>query len=141
MDVSIFPVFDTASSGLYANRVWMDAISDNIANVNTVKPYNQAAFQTRWIQVQSVNADNGDPVGVGGGVQVVAAQFGSPQGIVHYDPTNPLANAEGLVREPDVDLGDQMTQLIEAQRSYEMNLTVIDRARDSYQQAIEISDK
>ena len=137
--MSLFPVFQTAASGLYANRVWMDAISDNIANVNTVRPYNQAAFQTRWIQVQSVRGDGNDPVGVGGGVAVVAAQFGSPQGVVHYDPTNPMANNQGLVREPDVDLGDQMTQLIQAQRSYQLNLTVIDRARDSYQQAINIS--
>ncbi len=139
--MSLFPVFQTAASGLYANRVWMDAISDNIANVNTVRPFNQPAFQTRWIQVQSVRGDGNDPVGVGGGVDVVAAQFGSPQGIVRYDPTNPLANKQGYVRSPDVDLGDQMTQLIQAQRSYELNLTVIDRARDSYQQAIEISAK
>ncbi len=139
--MSLFPVFNTAASGLYANRVWMDAISDNIANVNTIRPYDQPAFQTRWIQVQSVHADNNDPVGVGGGVQVVAAQFGSPEGITHYDPTNPLANNQGLVRAPDVDLGDQMTQLIQAERSYQLNLTVIDRARDSYQQAINIAAK
>ena len=60
--MSLFPVFSTAASGFYANRVWMDAISDNIANVNTVRPFDQAAFQTRWIQVQSVRGDNNDPV-------------------------------------------------------------------------------
>ncbi len=137
--MSLFPVFQTAGSGLHANRIWMDAVADNIANVNTIRPYDQAAFQTRWVQVQSVRGDSNDPVGVGGGVQVVAARFGSPEGVVHYDPTNPLANKDGLVRAPDVDLGDQMTQLIQAQRSYQLNLTVIDRARDSYLQAINIA--
>src|SRR6476659_871347 len=104
-NMSLFPVFNTAASVLYSNRVWMDAIADNIANVNTVRPYDEPAFQTRWIEVKSVRGDNNDPVGVGGGVAVTAARFGSPEGIVHYAPTNPMANEQGLVREPDVDMG------------------------------------
>ena len=80
-----------------------------------------------------------DPAGVGGGVQVVGAAFGDAQGTVRYEPGHPLANKDGLVRYPDIDLGDQMTQLIQAQRSYQLNLSVIDRAKESYQQAINIA--
>ena len=48
--MAIFPVFDTAASALRTNRVWMDAISDNLANVNTVKPYDQPAFQALGVK-------------------------------------------------------------------------------------------
>jgi len=139
--MSLFPVFQTSASGVYTNRVWMDAVADNIANINTVRPYDQAAFQARYIVAQAVPGEGNDPSGVGSGVTVAGVQFGSAQGQVRYDPGNPMANAQGYVRAPDIDLSDQMVQLIQAQRGYQMNLTVIDRARDSYMQALQIAAK
>ena len=137
--MSLFPIFATTGSGLHANRVWMDAVADNIANMNTARPFNEAAFQARYIRVTERHGNSGDPVGVGGGVDVAGVEFGNAEGQLRYEPGNPLANEQGLVRYPDIDLADQMTQLIQAQRSYQLNLTVIDRAKESYQQAIQIS--
>lgn len=139
--MSLFPVFQTSASGLYTNRVWMDSVADNIANINTIRPYDQAAFQARYVVAQAVPGNGNDPAGVGAGVKVAGVQFGNAQGRIRYEPGNPMANAQGLVRYPDIDLGDQMVMLIQAQRSYQMNLTVIDRARDSYLQALQISAK
>lgn len=137
--MSLFPVFQTSASGLYTNRVWMDAVADNIANINTVRPYNDPAFQERFVVAQSVPGEGNDPAGVGAGVRVAGVEYGNAQGRIRYEPGNPMANKDGLVRYPDVDLGDQMVMLIQAQRSYQMNLTVIDRARESYQQALQIA--
>ena len=139
--MSIFPVFDTASSALTTDRVWMDAIADNLANVNTIKPFDQPAFQARFIQAQELPSNPGDPVGVGGGVEAASVQYGDSTGIERYEPGDPLANAKGYVRSPDIDVGQQMTDLIVAQRSYELNLSVVSRATESYQQAIEINGK
>ena len=91
--MAIFPVFDTASSALSTNRIWMDAIADNLANVNTIKPFDQPAFQARFIEAQELPSNPGDPVGVGGGVTAAAVRYGSAEGILHSDPGNPLANA------------------------------------------------
>jgi flagellar basal-body rod protein FlgC len=55
-----------------------------------------------------------------------------------YEPKNPLADKDGYVRYPDIDLGDQMAQLIMAQRGYQANLSVIDRATKSYQAALQL---
>ena len=68
-------------------------------------------------------------------------QYGDATGIVTTSPGNPLANKQGLVRSPDIDIGDQMTNLIIAQRCYQLNLSVVDRAKQSYQQAIDINGK
>ena len=64
--------------------------------------------------------------------------FGDTAGRLVSDPNNPLADADGMVKYPNIDLGDQMTQLIVAQRGYQANLAVVDRARDAYQQALSI---
>ena len=139
--MTIFPVFDTASSALRTNRVWMDAIADNLANVNTIRPYDQPAFQARFVEAQELPANPGDPVGVGGGVGVASIQYGDSTGVQRYEPGNPLANAEGIVRSPNIDVGQNMTDLILAQRAYQLNLAVVDRASQSYQQAIQINGK
>ena len=139
--MSMFPLFDISGSALATHQVFMDAIADNLANINTVRPMNESAFQERFIIAQEIPSAPGEPVGVGGGVAPVAVEFGDSQGMVTYDPTNPLANKQGLVRRPSENLGDQMTNLIIAQRAYQLNLAVISRAQTSYQQAIQINGR
>jgi flagellar basal-body rod protein FlgC len=138
---SLFPTFDIASSALTTHRIWMNALADNIANINTVKPMSQAAYQEKFIVAQEIPSSPGQPVGVGGGVAPVAVQYGDATGMVTYDPTNPLADKNGLVRRPSENLGDQMTNLIIAQRGYQLNLAVIERAKASYQQALDINGR
>jgi flagellar basal-body rod protein FlgC len=111
----------------------MDAISDNIANVNTVRPAGQPAFQARYVEAQSV--ENG---GTGAGVAVAGIKLGSAQGRMVFDPTNPMADAKGYVRLPDVDLAEQMTSMIMAQRGYQANAANLDRVRASYQAALQM---
>ncbi|QIM21932.1 flagellar basal-body rod protein FlgC [Phycicoccus sp. HDW14] len=126
--MSIFGAIDTAGSSLTLHRTWLDAISDNIANVNTVRPTSQSAFQARYVVAQSR--------GNGTGVDVAGIALGSAQGRMVSDPTNPLADAQGYVRLPDIDLSDQMSQLIMSQRGYQANLATVERAQAAYQQAI-----
>jgi flagellar basal-body rod protein FlgC len=129
-------VFDTlgiSASGLLAHRKWLDAVSDNIANINTATSTSKSAFKERYIEAQAVDYGSGE-----GGVRVATAQFGSGAGRVVYEPNNPLADKNGNVRYPDIDLGDQMAQLIMAQRGYQANLAVIDRATKTYQAALQL---
>jgi flagellar basal-body rod protein FlgC len=125
------PIFDSigiAQSGVAVYRKWLDAVSDNIANMNNVTSTSEAAYQ----QTSIIASEMGD----GQGVQVSGVAKGSAEGRLVYDPTHPLADAEGYVRMPDVDLGQQMGQLIMAQRGYQANLSVVDRAREAYQAAL-----
>lgn len=128
--MSIFGAMNIAGSGLTLHRTWLDAISDNIANVNTVRPTNESAFQARYVIAQT--RDYGRPAGV----DVGGIELGSAEGRLTYQPGSPLADADGYVRLPDIDLSEQMTQLIMSQRGYQANLSTIERAKDSYQQAI-----
>ena len=130
--MSIFGAIDIAGSGMRLNRVWTDAVSDNIANINTIRPAGENAFQARMIVAQA--ADYGDA----GGVQVAGAAFGDPEGRLRYEPDHPYADADGMVRYPDIDLADQMTQLMIAQRAYQANVAVVERARGSYEAALRL---
>ena len=129
-------VFDTlgiSASGLLAHRKWLDAVSDNIANINTTSRTNEAAFQERFINAQAVDYGSGT-----GGVRVAGTEFGSAEGRLVYEPDNPLADKDGYVKYPDIDLGEQMTQLLMAQRGYQANLAVVERATSTYQAALQL---
>jgi flagellar basal-body rod protein FlgC len=119
-----------AASGLNMHQAWLNAISNNIANVNDARNPSQSAFQAEYL-VANESAGNT-------GVTVAGVAHGSAVGKLVYDPTNPVANKEGYVRMPDIDLGEQMSDLIMAQRGFEANANVVDRARTTYQAALQI---
>ena len=132
---SLFGAFDVAGSGLRVTRKWLDAVSDNISNINTATRTDQEAFRARMIVAEAENY--GGP----GGVRVARAEFGDPEGRMVHNPTHPLADEEGYVRMPDIDLGDQMTQLMIAQRGYQANIAVVERAKDAYQAALRLGQR
>lgn len=128
------PIFDTfgiSGSGVTVYRKWMDAISDNIANLNTVTRTSENAFQAKYVVARSVDYGNGV-----GGAEVAGIQLGDKEGRLVYEPNNPLADKDGMVRYPDIDLASQMTQLIMAQRGYQANLSVVERAKAAYEAAL-----
>ena len=129
----MFDSLDISGSGLSVHRRWMDAVSDNIANINTVSSTDGEAFKERMVVAQAVDYGSGE-----GGVRVARAEFGSGEGRLVHEPDHPLADAEGYVRYPDIDLGDQMTQLIMAQRGYQANLASLERATTAYQAALQL---
>jgi flagellar basal-body rod protein FlgC len=79
---------------------------------------------------------SGTAAGTGSGVAVTGIALGSPAGVEEYDPTSPLADKKGMVRAADVDLGQQMTDMMLAQRGYEANLATISQAENAYQAAL-----
>ena len=132
--MAVFDTLGISGSGLLVHRKWLDAVSDNMSNINTVNPYDAEPFRERLVVAQAVDYGSGT-----GGVRVARAEFGGdPQGRIVYEPDHPLANAEGYVRYPDIDMGDQMVALMMAQRGYQANLAVVERATNAYQAALQL---
>ena len=129
--MTIFGAIGVAGSGMTVYRKWLDAISDNLSNMSTVRSTDEDAFQARYVVAQSIEGGNG-------GVQVAGIALGSAEGRLVYEPDHPLADEDGNVRYPEIDMASQMTQMIMAQRGYQANAAVVDRARDAYQSALQI---
>lgn len=131
----MFDAIGTAGTGLAVYQTWIDAIGNNIANINDITPTSGSAFQAQFVQAAPIGDAAG---GIGHGVQETGLPRSSAAGIVTYDPANPLADANGNVRRPDIDLSVQMGDLIMAQRALQANAQVVDRAKNSYEAAIAI---
>jgi flagellar basal-body rod protein FlgC len=129
----MFEAIGISGTAMHVHQAWMDAISDNIANVNTVRASDQPAFQARYIVAAAV--ENGS---TGAGVAVAGVKLGDAQGRLVYSPDHPLRDAKGYIRLPDIDLGEQMTTMIMAQRGYQANVSNLDRVKETYQAAIQM---
>lgn len=124
-----FDMLRIAGSSLGMHQTWLDTLAHNIANVNTVRSTDAPAFQAQFVRAGSLT---------NGGVGVVDIVEGDPVGRMEYAPENPLADAEGYVRAPEVDLASQMSQLVMAQRGYQASVTVTKHAQDTYTTALQI---
>ncbi|HEY0237777.1 MAG TPA: flagellar basal body rod C-terminal domain-containing protein, partial [Friedmanniella sp.] len=130
--MTTFGAIGIASTGMTVYRKWLDAVSDNLANLNTVRSTTEAAYQEKSVIASEISTADG------GGVQVSGISLGSAEGRLVYEPDNALADADGYVRYPDIDMASQMGQLIMAQRGYQANAAVVDRAKSSYEAALQI---
>jgi flagellar basal-body rod protein FlgC len=124
-----FEMLDVAGSGLTVHQTWLDTLSFNIANANTVRSTDQAAFQAQYTMAEAVQ---------GGGVRVSGIAVGDPTGRVVHQPDHPLADENGYVRLPDIDMSSQMSQLVMAQRGFQAQTSVIRNAQDIYSAALSI---
>jgi flagellar basal-body rod protein FlgC len=145
----VFRSLDIAGSGLTANRLWMDTISGNLANVNTTRaedggPYTRRVpvFQERLMEAIG---DQDDRIRKGwfglrasSGVRVAEiAQDDTPPRLA-YQPDHPDANADGYVAYPNVNVVREMADLMVASRAYEANLTVVESDKAVWSAALGI---
>ncbi len=134
----MFTSLDISTSGLVAQRVRLNAISSNLANVST--QINEAGenvpYQPRFVVFQTDDALSTASGGVGVKVQSVETSNKEPR--LKYEPNHPLANSEGDVAYPNIDLTSEFVDAVEATRAYEANVGVIEVSKDLNQQTLRI---
>jgi flagellar basal-body rod protein FlgC len=138
--VGFYSSIEVSATGLSAERLAMDTIANNIANVNTTRTAEGGPFKRQLVIFSQKNdpstptADSLDgpsgPAASQAGVDVVGiVQDQSPDRLV-YDPTHPDADANGYVHMPNVDVVKEMVDMMAASRAYEANVTAIQEARN-----------
>ena len=129
-----------------AQRARMNSISSNIANINTTRTPEGGPYRRKDVvftampdaksfgDILSVN----DPKADFNRVQVTDVVYDKKAPILKYDPTHPDANEDGYVAFPNVNLMEEMTNMIQASRSYEANVQAIQATKDMALSALEI---
>lgn len=141
--LNAFNTLRISSSGLSAERLRMDTISSNIANVNTTRGANGEAYRRKVAVFQEnldneINKNTGEPESKLLGVKAVGiVEDQSPLKKV-YDPTNPDAGKDGYVEMPNVNILNEMADMISSTRAYEANVNAIDSEKSMFLKALEI---
>ncbi|MDF2504826.1 flagellar basal body rod protein FlgC [Clostridium sp.] len=142
--MGVFNALNISSSGLSAERLRMDTISSNIANVDTTRteetgqPYRRkiAVFQENLDK--ELNSQTGQYENQLKGVKAVGIVNDNSDLRQVYDPSNPDANADGYVSMPNVNVLNEMADLISSTRAYEANVSAIGAAKSMFSSALQI---
>jgi len=135
--MSVFDTMRIAASGLTAQRLRMDIAASNLANAESTRTGGGQSGQPYQQQAAVFQAQQMGPMSAAKGVVAVAiVEPPRPNGRV-YDPNNPDADTNGFVNYPNVDVASEMTDMMGAARSYQVNATVAQAAK---QQALDALD-
>lgn len=142
--MSFLSSIDVSGSGLTAQRLMMDVISNNIANVNTTRtseggPYRRqmAVFAAQKPKFSLLGLGKGTEQ-IGQGVNVVGIVKDQTPPRLVYNPEHPDANAKGYVAMPEVNIVTEMVDMIAASRAYEANVTAINSSKTMALKALDI---
>ncbi|MBE5969609.1 MAG: flagellar basal body rod protein FlgC [Lachnospiraceae bacterium] len=146
--MGLFNSFNISASGMTAERLRTDVIANNIANSETTRTSNGGPY-VRQTLVFEEKRDSvfknvferamGDYNGTGVKVDAIIQDTSTPVNLV-YDPDHPDADENGYVTYPNVNIVTEMTNLIDATRAYEANVTAFNASKAIASKGLEIAD-
>ena len=141
--MSVFSSMQINASGLTVERLKMDLISTNIANINTTRTDEGGPYRRKTLLFEeNLNLERSRLTNKienkSQGVRVVGIEEDEDFRII-YEPDHPDANEDGYVNMPNVNMVDEMIALINTQRTYEANITALNVSKSILKKALEIS--
>ncbi|SMC19219.1 flagellar basal-body rod protein FlgC [Desulfacinum hydrothermale DSM 13146] len=134
-----------SASGLKANRVWINVVSANLANINTTRTAEGTPYRRRTLILEATPVESDFQAvfdeALEGQLERVDVSEIVPDGrdfTKVYDPSHPDANKEGYVLKPNINPVEEMANMMSATRSYEANLAALNTARQLALKALEI---
>lgn len=130
----MFESLNINGSALTAHKTFLDTVSNNIANMNTIAEPGEEAYKRQGVVLESFS----DTLKSKLGVQVTNITHADREDRLVLDPDNPYADDDGYVHYADIDLSEEMADMMVAQRGYQMNLTALNSMREVYETALTI---
>jgi len=131
--MSSFKIFDIAGSGMSAQSVRLNTVASNLANAESVSGSAETAYRAKHPVFEAVRAQlaagqaGNNPSAA---VQVTDIVEDSRAPEMRYQPGNPLANADGYVFAPNVNVVEEMVDMISASRAYQNNVEVLNTSKE-----------
>lgn len=144
--MSVISAMNVSASGMTAQRLRMDVISQNIANVNTTRDENGQAYKRKILVFEERGQSAFDKILAsktgtfqGNGVKVTSIVEDTETAMnLVYDPSHPDANEDGYVEYPNVNTVTEMTNMIDASRAYEANVTAFNATKSLALKGLEV---
>jgi flagellar basal-body rod protein FlgC len=143
--MSVFSAMNVAATGMTAQQLRMDVISENIANANTTRTEDGTAYRRKTVVFEEKSTTSFDNILNGylnqyqpNGVKMTQIVEDQSDLRLVYEPDNPDANENGYVEYPNVDTVTEMTNLIDSSRAYEASATSFDAAKSIAMKGIEL---
>jgi len=134
--MSVEGIIGIANSALTAQSQRITLIAQNLANADSVNSPEGGPYQRRIAIFESQQVGEGPSAGTGVKVAAVVKDTAPPHEV--FDPSNPFADENGVVKEPNVNPVFEMVDMMQASRSYQANLSVIQSAHTSAMKTLDL---
>jgi len=135
--MSLFRVFGVSGSAVSAQSQRLNVVASNLANADSAAGPDGAPYKARQVVFQTQPID-ADPASSGVRVKEIVEDNAAPRRI--HDPASPLADAEGDVSMPNVNVVEEMVNMISASRSYQTNIDVMNTAKTLLQKTLQMGN-
>jgi flagellar basal-body rod protein FlgC len=125
-----FKIFDVAGSGMSAQSVRLNTVASNLANADSISGDPGTVYKARHPIFEAVKASMAQPDGGNAAVHVKGIMESQATPNARYEPGNPLANQDGYVYSPNVNVVEEMVDMISASRAYQNNVEVMNTSKD-----------
>ena len=140
--MNFFGALQISASGLDAQRMRMNVIAGNIANINVTRTPEGGPYKRKDVIFQTTRlksfAEELQSSMIGQGVEITSIYEDDSPFELRYEPNHPDADKDGYVAYPNINIVKEMTNLISASRSFEANVAVIQTTKDMAQRALQI---
>ncbi|MDO2947327.1 flagellar basal body rod protein FlgC [Aeromonas simiae] len=134
--MSLFNVFDISGSAMSAQSVRLNTVASNMANADSVSSSVDKTYRARRpvfaAELEQAMSDKQSGVGV----QVKGIVESNAPLLREFNPNHPMADKDGFVYKPNVNMVEEMTDMISASRGYQTNVQVADAAKKMLQQTL-----
>lgn len=131
--MSLMKIFDTAGSGMSAESLRLNTVASNLANADSVSNNPNTAYKAKELMFAPVlQQQNGAAEGDANanvGVRMAGVTESQQPVESHYEPGNPMADANGFVYGSNVNPIDELVNMISASRSYQNNVEVMNTTK------------
>jgi flagellar basal-body rod protein FlgC len=125
-----FKIFDIAGSGLSAQSVRLNTVASNLANADAVGSDPAKIYKARHPVFEAVRSALASKDGAAPAVRVKEITESKAEPTQRYEPGNPLADANGYVYAPNVNVVEEMVDMISASRAYQNNVEVLNTSKE-----------
>ncbi|WP_333796286.1 flagellar basal body rod protein FlgC [Rheinheimera sp.] len=137
--MSLYRVFDIAGSGLTAQALRLNTTASNIANANTVSSSIDQTYRGRH-PVFAAELDRAKEA-QGAGVKVMGIVESDAPLTTEYNPSHPMADENGFIYKPNVNVIEEMANMISASRSYDANVQIADAAKQMLSRTLTLGQR
>jgi flagellar basal-body rod protein FlgC len=144
--MSFFDALNISATGLTAERTQMDVTAENLANAQSTN--NGTPYKPQAVELQAINSGGsfqaelssalGGSASTPGGVEVSGIVNENVPDQLVYDPGNPQANAQGYVKEPNIQPVTEMTNMISESNDYQADVTAMDTSKQMYSDTLDL---
>ncbi len=137
--MSLFNVFDVSGTGMSAQSIRLNTTASNIANANSVSSSVDETYRARHpvfaAEMTKAMSEQSQ------GVQVLGVVESDAPLNIEHNPSHPMADSEGYIYKPNVNVVEEMANMISASRSYQTNVQIADAAKQMLSRTLQMGQR